>query len=179
MAFPGYAAPTGFVVDAAVLLVGSTPMGASDGGITFNPGREVRHVEFDGKTSEIAGLHRVTAYGPTITGRFKDLSGAAILRYEPGSTSDGSSTNLFTMKPARDFWVTGDYLAAVKLKGNRTPVGGVTKALVVNFAYAYVQSYQIITLDKDEADVELTLIGVLAPGATDLELCPYTYAEEP
>lgn len=175
MAFPGYAAPTGFVVDAAVLLHGSTPMGATKGGLTWNPGKEIRHVEFDGLSTEIAGLHRILAYKPTISGNMKDLSAAAIGRYEPGSTSDGSSTNTYTMKPAKEFYASGDYLQDVTFKGNRSD----GKAFVIKLAWAIVREYNITTPDRNEADVAITLEGVLQPGATDLELCPYTIQEEP
>lgn len=172
MSFPGYSAPAAFVIDAGVLLVGSTPIGATRGGVAFDPGISYRHVEFDGKTTDIAGLHRITEYAPTLSGDLLDLTDAAIGRYFPGSSSDGSSNNLFTMKAARAFLVTGDYLTNVKFVGSQSD--GAAETIVITFARALVEKATFKTNDKDEALVSVTLRAVLDVNATNLEAAPFT-----
>lgn len=172
MAFPGYSAPAAIVVDAGVFLVGSTPIGATRGGMTFDPGIEIRHVEFDGKTTDIAGLHRIVEYNSTMTAQILDLSDAAISRYFPGSTSDGSADNLFTMKDARDFWVTGDYLTNLKFVGAQS--SGASDSLIITFARAMVTVNSITTNDRDEALVDVVFKAVLDVNATNLEAPPFT-----
>ena len=172
MAFPGYSAPTAFVIDAGVLLVGSTVIGSTLGGIKFDDGKVYRHVEFDGKTTDIAGLHRITEYNATLSGQLLDLTDAAISRYNPGSTSDGSANNLFTMKPAREFLVTGDYLTNVKFVGQQSD--GSNETFVITFPRALVEKVSFKTNDKNEGLIDIVIKAVLDIGATDLELAPFT-----
>lgn len=172
MAFPGYSAPSAVVLDAGVLMVGSTVIGATRGGMTFDPGMQLRHVEFDGKTTDIAGLHRIVEWNATISGDVLDTTDAAIGRYFPGSTSDGSSDNLFTMKAARDFFVTGDYLTDFKFKGQQTD--GTTENLIITFARALVESASFKTNDRDEGVWTIKVKAVLDINAADLEAAPFT-----
>lgn len=172
MAFPGYSAPSAFVLDAGVIMVGSTVIGATRGGMTFDPGIEYRHIEFDGKTTDIAGLHRIVEYNATISGEMLDLTDAAISRYFPGSSSDGSSNNLFTMKAARDMLVTGDYLTNLIWKGQQSD--GTAENLIITFARALVQDVSFRTNDRDEGLVSVTFKAVLDVNASDLEAAPFT-----
>jgi hypothetical protein len=174
MAFPGYSKPTQFVYDAGIVQVGGVTAFVSEGGVTFDPGVEMRHVEFDGLQSEYAGGHRIVGRRPTFTGRMKDLSIAAHMRYEPGSTSDGSTgSNTITPKAGRSFFSTGDYLQDVSFVLNKSD--GLAVRYV--FDYALVVGYRVITPDKDEADVEVEIRGVLDPNAA-LEDCPFTIQYE-
>lgn len=172
MAFPGYTAPQAFGIDAGVFLVGSTPIGATKGGMQFDPGVEIRHIEFDGLSTEIAGLHRITKYTATMSAKVLDLTDAALSRYFPGATSDGSSNNLFTMKDAREFWVTGDYLTNLKFVQQQSD--GSAESFVITFARAMVKVNSITTEDNNETVVDVTFTAVLDVGATDLEAAPYT-----
>ena len=172
MAFPGYAAPQAVVLDAGVLMVGSTVIGATRGGMTFDPGVQLRHIEFDGKTTDIAGLHRIVEYNTTISGDILDTTDAAIGRYFPGATSDGSSDNLFTMKDARDFFVTGDYLTNFKFKGQQTD--GTNENLIITFPRALVESATFKTNDRDEGVWTVTIKAVLDVNASNLEAAPFT-----
>lgn len=172
MAFPGYTAPSAFVLDAGIIRVGSTVVGATRGGMQFEEGKEMRHVEFDGKTTDIAGLHRITAYNTTMSGDFLDCSDAAIGRYFPGSTSDGSTDNLWTMKAARDLFVTGDYLTNLQWVGQSSISG--TETMVITFPRAFVEQASFRTNDKDEGIWSVTFKAVLDVNATDLEAAPFT-----
>jgi hypothetical protein len=172
MAFPGYSAPSAFVLDAGVIMVGSTVIGATRGGMAFDPGMTLRHVEFDGKTTDIAGLHRIVEWNATISGDMLDTTDAAIGRYFAGSSSDGSANNLFTMKAARDFFVTGDYLSNLIWKGQQSD--GTAENLIITFARALVEKATFKTNDRDEGMWSVTFKAVLDVNASDLEAAPFT-----
>lgn len=82
-----------FGADAAMLYVGTTPIGPSIGGYTHNPGAQWRNVEADGFTTEKAGMQRVTGWDTHLTGRLKDLTRFVLGRLHPGHTSDASASN--------------------------------------------------------------------------------------
>ena len=173
MTFPGYVAPTLALIDAGVMHVGPTPagMGATRGGLRFDPGRELRHIDFDGKRSDIAGLHRVTSYDPKLSGNMIEFSQAAVGRYEPGHASAESGSDMvFTPIAADQFLVAGDYLRHVTWTGRLQD----NKAARVKFDWALVRKYTMTTTDKGEVAVEIEIVGVLAPGETNLSKCPYT-----
>src|SRR5688572_5276840 len=142
MDFPGYDKPEEYAVDAGVLKVGGTTVGigATVGGLTFEPGKEYRNVEFDGKTTDIAENDRVISYNSTISGDMLELSSAALMRYEPGASSDGSSgTNTITPIDATVFLAQGDYLTDVYFVLRRSD----NKTIRVRFAKALIQRYSM------------------------------------
>jgi hypothetical protein len=105
-----------FGADAAMLYVGTTPIGPAIGGYTHNPGAQWRAVEADGFTTEKAGMQRITGFDTHLTGRLKDLSGEVLAMMNPGSTSDGSSgNNAITLENARVFFSESDLIADVRL----------------------------------------------------------------
>jgi len=173
MAFPGYVAPTNLMIDAGVLYVGASPlgMGATRGGIKFDPGAEMRNVPFDGKTTDIAGLDRVTAYNAKFTGKMIDLSGPSLQRLNPGSTSsDSGSEHIITPIDATVMLAAGDYLTDVKWIG-RAQTGGTVEVL---FAHAIVEKFSVSGTDKAEAEVDISIKAVLAATETNLNACPFT-----
>lgn len=177
MTFPGYVKPSGFGVDAGVVYVGTTPvgMGATEGGLTFDPGKEIGHPTFDGMTSEIAGLHRVLDYSANkLSGDMLDLSGVAIGRYEPGSTSSSTSgTNTITPIDATVFLQSGDYLRAVTFIGRRSD----GKTIQVYMDWAIIKKYTVKSAPKKETLVSIEIAAVLAPTETNLNKCPYVWRE--
>src|SRR5690349_19917925 len=115
--FPGYVVPRQFPVDAGVMYVGTTPagIGATEGGVQWDPGTEYHHPDFDGISGEIAQLHRVVDYSKNkLAGDILDLTGGNVGRYQPGSKSDGSvGTNTITPIDAFTFFASGNYLRNV------------------------------------------------------------------
>lgn len=115
MADPTYALRK-FGADAAMLYVGTTPLGPSIGGYTHNPGAQWRVVEADGFTTEKAGMQRITGFDTHLTGRLKDLTPEVLGYMNPGSSSDGSSgNNQITLEDARVFFQEGDLIKDVRL----------------------------------------------------------------
>ena len=172
-----YVAPTNALIDAGVLYVGSTPVGfgATKGGLTFDPADDYRQIEFDGRRHYIAGLDRKTGGRPVIKGKMLDATAASILRYEPGATSDGStSINTITPKALGPSFVTGDYLTNVKL-WCRGQSGHVIRVV---FPYALCVKRSLATTDNNEGEWDLEIEARLAPGETDLTKAAYYYEDE-
>lgn len=175
MVFPGYAKPDSLVVDAGVVYVGSNPLlKGTRGGLVFDPGKEMRHPEFDGKTTDIAGLHRNLRYNATIKGKCLMITPTT---YEAGSSSDGSSgTNLTTMIDATEFLPSGAYLQNVRFIG-RAIINGTAKTVEVVFAWALVETGPVTSRPDNEWEADVTIRAVLAPTETNLNLCPYVWKE--
>ena len=170
--FPGYVKPQNVGLDAGVLYVGGVGMGASVGGFSFDPGRTVRNIPFDGKTSGIVALDRVLDYSTNkLSATIIDFSAAALMRYEPGSTSDGSASNTVTPIDAQTIFVVGDYLQDVEWI-MRNSSGGSTR---IKMAWALVQKYTVKSTDKDEVKAAIEITAQLAATETDLNKCPYVW----
>lgn len=176
MTFPGYVKPTGVMIDAGVLyrripsgatLIG---VGASVGGLSFNPNTEMRNVEFDGRTSMLEGLDRITQNGAEISGSLIDVSVANFGMYEPGSTSfvSGSSTVIVPLQ-ATAFLAAGAYIKDLLYIGRRQDNG----IVVVGFPRALVSKYQFKSEDKNETKVEVTIEARLPATATNINDAPY------
>ena len=173
MAFPGYVKPSDLMIDAGVLYVSATPagMGATRGGIKFDPGATMRNVPFDGKTTDIAGLDRITDYNAKITGKMIDLSGPSLQQLHPGSTSsDSGSEHIITPIDATVMLSAGDYLTDVTWIG-RAQSGG---TIEVNFPFAIVEKYSIAGTDKAEGEIDVSIKAVLGASETNLNACPFT-----
>lgn len=177
--WPGYKKPASPLVNAGVVYVGETAvgMGATEGGLTFDPGKEIRNVPFDGKTTDVAKLDRVIVYNSRITGRFKDISETFIGYLEPGSASDGSAgKNTITPKTAHSFFQSGDYLRNVTFVG----LCGDGSTRRVFMAWALVESYTLATTDKEEGLFDISIKAVLGPDTDgeDLNAPPFTWEVE-
>lgn len=149
-----------FLVDAGMLYVGTTPVGwgATRGGLTFEPGSNVRFPEADGITTVIDGTGRVTGYESRITGRIMDASPASIMRMMPGATSDGSSTNnAITPISARTFISTGQTLSSVLLITRTSD----NQYEATYFRKALVERWNQAGPDSDEGMFDISLRALL------------------
>lgn len=172
-----FVAPADALIDAGVLYFGDTPagFGASKGGITFDPDYVIRQIEFDGGRVPVAGLDRKTTGQPVFKGKMLEATAAAIMRYEPGSTSDGSSPiNTITPKSHGPSFSSGDYLTDVTLwcRGQ----SGNVKRIVM--PYALCLKPTLTTQDNNEGEWDILLAARLAPDETDLTKPGYYYEDE-
>jgi hypothetical protein len=104
-----------FGIDAAILYIGTTPVGQTRGGVTVDPGITRRDPEWDGISTPLAGQSRITRYDTKITGRFGMFSAAMFDLLNPGTTSDGSSgNNAYVPMQAREFLSENDELNDVR-----------------------------------------------------------------
>ena len=158
--------------DTAVLYIDiagvSTPLGASRGGLTFNPNREMRTIEYDGMTSPGVGTQRIVGTAPTITGSFIEIGETQLAEVlETGHTTQfQASTKRFLPKAARLIFADGDYVSYAKLTYQRA--NGGTYSVV--FPRALCTQYEHTGEDKNESLVNITLVGVrtLVQGDDDI-----------
>lgn len=179
LTWPGYTKPTGYLVDVGVIAVNGSAeaWGASVGGLTWDPKKVVRHPEWDGRSSEIEGMHRTIRYEPTLSGKIKRGGASFLMDLEPGSESDGSSGtsdgNTVTLLDLRTPWTEGMYLENVTYLG-RQQDGNI---LLIHMPRAYVKSYKLATKDNDEGEWDVDIIAVLAASETNVNAVPFTYGE--
>lgn len=174
--WPGYRKPEDFLTDVGVIAIGGSTeaWGATVDGIQFDPGKEVRTVEFDGRSSEQEGQQRTIRYNAKLTGKVKRGGASTILAFEPGSSaSDGSDSNgnEVTLLDARSPWQTGMYLENVNYIGRQSNL----EVMHVFFERAYVKTYKLVTKDNDEGTWDIEIIPVLPASETNLNKVPFRY----
>lgn len=178
MSFPGYTKPTEAMIDVGVLYLRSPDtstligMGPSRGGLTFNPNREMRNIEFDGKTSMIEGLDRVLRTNPQLTGGLIDFSRKSLGYYEPGlSSADSGSAARISPINATVFLGPDAYLKDVlwisRAQDNRIKVVGFPRALVTE--------YEVVGEQDNETIANLTIEARVPEDATDINVAPYRW----
>lgn len=171
--------PEDMLVDAGVIYVDDpanpgTPLllGASVDGFTWDPGKEFRETEFDGRRSPVVGGHRITGYQSVISGTMLEFSDAQIPIYEPGAVQTAGPPILFTPKEAGAFFAEGDYIANLWLFLQR----GVAGYEKIALAHAICRKYQIVSKDKDECKVQVEFLGCVLPA--NLGAAPYVITQE-
>lgn len=176
MQWPGYRKPEGFVVDVGLIMVGgiTEAFGATIGGLSWDPGKDVRSIPYDGKSSEQVGLQRTLKYDAKLSGKIKRGGPAFVMALEPGSSSDGSSGsdgNVVTLLDARTPWVEGDYLQDVFYIGRQED----QTIMYVRMPFAFVSKYKLQTKDNDEAEWDVEFMPALGPDETNSNKVPFTY----
>lgn len=161
----GYSAtlPKDVLLDAGVLYAASTPVGASRGGLSFDPQKVIRNIEFDGKRAEILGLDRIIEMKPVISGTMIEFGQADIVFYDTGATSSFANatavTGVITPKKAGILFATGDYVTNLALVFPRAEQG--MGYIRVRFPKAKCNKYRLKGEDKSEGEVEVEFAAVL------------------
>lgn len=142
--------PADTLLDTAVIMLGGNLLSATRGGTTFDPGDEIRNMEYDGKKGDVAGLDRKVFMAPTIQTTLLQ-SGPEILRaIFPGSTGSSNTVNI---KPAGEFFdVDTDYLKNLSVVWRRGGGGTVT----VTFPIALASAPTIGGQDRSEGELPVT-----------------------
>jgi len=183
MSFPGYVKPTEAMIDAGVLYLRDpydtlvmVGIGPSRGGLNFAPNREMRNVEFDGKTSMVDGLDRVLRTNPQLSGGLIDFSRKSLGYYEPGSTSgDSGSVGRVSPIDATVFLEEGAYLKDVmwisRNQDNTITAVGLPRALVIEYDLAGEQDNETIA--------NVTIEARIPRNATNINVAPYRLFKAP
>lgn len=153
-----------------------TKFGVSVGGLSFEPEIEWRHIEFDGKRSDIEGLHRIT----NRTGRIKGTFLIELPKHwplvEPGIVESPAGT--WTPKQASTLLSPdSDYLQNVELIAT-TPTGSL---VTIKMARALITAWSWAMEDKNEhklADVEIVAVLEDSTAASSTDTAPYVYIEK-
>lgn len=152
--------PTDVMLDSGVIYIDSSGVwSAQDGGIKFDPGREMRQIPFDGQRAQIVGLDRNTGFKPVLSGNIIEIPSATLLQLEPGSATGsitGSPSGLTSQvvpKQAGVLYAAGDYLTNVKciwMRGDGTYVQ-------IRFPKCIVNKWDLTSSDKTEAKAAVEL----------------------
>lgn len=157
MPLSGYTSslPTDVLLDSGTLYIGNSVFAATRGGLQFNPNKEMRNIEFDGKRTAIKGLDRTTSVAPVISGTVIELAPTDISTIEPGATSASpvSGTTRYTGKVMGTLYASGDYLSDVRCIWERGSGGYVQ----IRFASAIMKSYQMSGTDNEEATIQIEI----------------------
>lgn len=164
--------PAHLVLDVGVLSVNGTPIGISQGGLDFDPGRTDRHVDGDGFRAKIAQMEYPVDYKSVIKGSFIELSTAFLALLEPGGTV---SAGITTPIACGTRYAVGDYLTSVVLLQQR----GDGTTFAVKFDTARITKWSLDSKDKRETLVkcEIEAYLSLAAAVVSTDTCPYTLVE--
>lgn len=176
MTMPGYRVPDDDIVDVGVITVNgvAAAWAASIDGLKWDPGKKVRHIEYDGRSFEHEGLHRTVGYDAKLSGKVKRGGVDFMLDLEPGSESDGSSGsdgNVVTLLDARTPWEAGQYLSDVYYIGRQQD--GIL--MRVHMPMAYINKYSLTTKDNNEAEWDIELVPVVPADETNTYKVPFSY----
>jgi hypothetical protein len=150
--------------------VTGTAVGATQGGLDFKPGIKTRHVEFDGKRSDVESLDYVIEYDAHITGSIIQIGAEQIAMLEPGA---GLAGDIYTPRDADVLYTEDtDYLTDVMAVWQRGDGG----LFVVHFPKARIVSWDIDSKDKAEAKIKIDLKAFLDydTAVTNVSACPYS-----
>lgn len=176
MPLSGYSSslPTDVLLDSGVLYIGGSVFAATRGGLQFNPTKELRNVEFDGKRSAVKGLDRTTMVAPVISGTVIELSPTDITTFEPGATTVAGVSGItrYIGKRASTLYTSSDYITDVRVIWER----GNGQYVQVRFAAGLVRSWQLAGTDNEEAAIQIELearLDMTVSGANVTDM-PYT-----
>ena len=88
--------PQDTILDAGVLMLTTTPIGVSRGGLSVSLEKEWRNVDFDGKRSDVMALDRVVGVVCKISGNFLQFAPKDVQKFEAASAG-----SLYGADPAR------------------------------------------------------------------------------
>lgn len=124
--------PTDVQLDSGILYIAGSVFAAQDGGLKFDPGKEIRDIPFDGRRSAIKGLDRTVGWKPVISGNILEVPVASLGVLEPGVSGPGSTiaggptgATQRVAKAAGSLYASGDYITqprAVWYRGDGTYV---------------------------------------------------------
>lgn len=154
------------------------PLGATIGGVDFDPAKKIDNAKFDGQRSGIYLLDRIVEHGGKITTKLLQFGATNILVPEPGMISAGSGVGIvsatYTPKPGSGFFQAGDYLSDLRLIFERTAVN---TWFQVHFLKALCVKYKLVSKDKDLStfDVEFEPRLNLGVSGYTTDTAPYFF----
>lgn len=111
--------PTDVQLDSGILYINGAIFSAQEGGLKFDPGKEIRQIAFDGQRSAVKGLDRTVFWKPMISGVILQVPSSKFGTLEAGASGPGSTiaggpsgaTQLIP-KSAGVLYASGDYITA-------------------------------------------------------------------
>lgn len=151
----------------------STKIGVTAGAPDFDPGIDLRDIEFDGKRYRLKGLTRRVGFKPVMKGTLIEFgsatTGKQIQLLEPGSsTNTVTGTETITPKPTGALYAAGDYVTDLRWIFDRAGGG----YACIYFPFALCTKWSLKGQDKQEAQVSFEFEAVGDPAA-GLDIAPY------
>lgn len=172
MAFPGWSAtlPTDILPNSGAIYLGANGsgllLGRTVGGITFDPGRSVEPIKFDGLRAPVRGLHWITDYKAMIKTKLIQFSSTTFTDLEPGWASASGSAGVstyYTLQQASTLFAPGSYLTDVRAIWKRSD----GSYFQIRMHYALVEKYTLAAKDKNIAEIDAEFHGVVDPTQTN------------
>jgi hypothetical protein len=165
----GTALPNEILLNPALIQIGSTVIGVTKGGVSWDPQITFGDVAFDGERSRIKGLTRKTKHGGKLTGNLLQIGTAAqTLRLEAGAASATSTvtgiTSVVTPLGAGVLLTSGAYVTDLRAIWETGQGSGHYYA--IHMPVALCVKYGIKGGDNGEADVSFEFDAVLDMAAT-------------
>ena len=170
--FPGWVNTfaNDILLDSGALYMGAvgagTLLGRSTGGLSFDPGHTVEHIEFDGKRADIVGLHHITDFKALIKGKLLQFGNTILPVLEPGLTSasgSGSVTMIYIPRTASQLFDVGSYVQNIRLIFRRQDLSYIQ----FRFAWGICQKYTVTTRDKRAAEIDVEFAAALNMSANN------------
>jgi hypothetical protein len=166
MPLSGYTStmPNELLENPALIYIGSTPLGATKGGISWDPEMKMGDIKFDGSRGPVKGLQRIESRGGKVSGSLLQIASLAqTLNLEPGGVTATSTatgiTSTLTPKGAGILFTTGDYL--VDFRAMWETGQGPGHYFSIYIPVAYCMKYSIKGGAIDEAEVPFDFQDVL------------------
>lgn len=109
--------PTDVQLDSGILYINGAIFSAQDGGLKFDPGKEIRDIPFDGRRSKVKGIDRTVFWTPVISGNIMQVPVANFGVIEPGASAPSSTitggpsgATQRVGKSAGVLYASGDYI---------------------------------------------------------------------
>jgi hypothetical protein len=182
--------PKDAVINAGVIMRGTPPelIGTTVGGYKFDPGKEIRHLPYDGNQTDVVGGHRIVKYKSTLSFVIQELgdstTGDQFAMLEPGSVESDTGhqstakgrIRTITPKSGGVLFSVGDYLTDVIAIGELAG-GGIYQYERVRFPYALCTKYDVQTADAGEGKIAVELLACLsaADAIATPGKCPYVH----
>lgn len=172
MAFPGWVStlPQDILLDSGAIYLGANGSGAllgrTLGGITFDPGRTIKDVDFDGMRAPVKGLQRIVDYKSVIKTKLLSYNAPEFTTLEPGFASASGSgivATYYTLYGASQYFTSGSYLSDVRAVWRRSD----GSFFQVRFHIALAYKYTIVAKDKTAAEIDCEFHALVDPTTTN------------
>jgi len=164
------------LIGPGVIYLALAKFGVTRGGIAFDPGRQLRSIEFDGRSSTgVVGLDVVDGYEPTLKATVIELDDIQLARLEPGATitaAAGGNPKIIRPKAANTPLADADYLSDVRAVIEQAN----GKFVRIHFPRALATIDSFKTNPKGEAEATITFTAKLLAAGPDfsMDAAPYT-----
>lgn len=169
----GYSANTkgDLLIGPGILMAGNVVLGVSRGSFTFDPGKQIRNIDFDGKSSPMAGLDRIVAYDAKLSGVLLEWNEATLEMLEHGAALGAavSGVQLLAPRDANTLFTSDNIWYVDNLRFLMDLSDGTIASIL--FAKAAVESWSVKGAPGGEGELSVVFGARLA--GTDPDPCPY------